>query len=310
MILDLAINKKEILYHYSQYSFLSNLDKNKIFQHCILNKLLDLKDDKDSQFIEIEILGKTHIFVVKYLSWDSNYFNVKTYKLLYVLYDHVNYDILKSAVSKFIKILFEKKNIYCFSEIPSEDIFTIQALNENGFKLVETRLTYYLDLNQHNFERFKVRSATIDDTLNLKKVASKMRNLYDRFHAEVKFDLKKSDEFLATYIEESILGFADFVMVPNEPNTRADAFLTANYLENEWQFIGEKISKMVLSAVSSDTCKGWYIKLISEMAYHLNYIGANYAFMHPATTNKAVIHTYEKLGCKYGKSVHVLTFFS
>ena len=67
---------------------------------------------------------------------------------------------------------------------------------------------------------------------------------------------------------------------------------------------------MVLSAVSSETCKGWYIKLISEMAYHLKDIGANYAFMHPATTNKAVIHTYERLGCKYGKCVHILTYFS
>jgi len=46
------------------------------------------------------------------------------------------------------------------------------------------------------------------------------------------------------------------------------------------------------------------------MAFHLKSIGADYAFMHPATTNKAVIHTYEKLGCKYGKCVHVLTYIS
>ena len=91
-----------------------------------------------------------------------------------------------------------------------------------------------------------------------------MRNKYDRFHAESKFNLIKSDEFLATYIEESIKGLADFVIVPNEKNVNPDAFLTANYLKKDWEIIGENISKMVLSAVSSETCKGWYIKLISE----------------------------------------------
>jgi dTDP-4-amino-4,6-dideoxy-D-galactose acyltransferase len=65
---------------------------------------------------------------------------------------------------------------------------------------------------------------------------------------------------------------------------------------------------MVLSAVSSTTNKGWYIKLISEMAYHLKSIGADYAVMHPASTNKAVIHTYEKLGCKLGKTSHILSY--
>jgi dTDP-4-amino-4,6-dideoxy-D-galactose acyltransferase len=44
------------------------------------------------------------------------------------------------------------------------------------------------------------------------------------------------------------------------------------------------------------------------MAYHLKNIGADWAYMHPATTNKAVIYSYEKLGCKYGKCVHILSY--
>lgn len=44
------------------------------------------------------------------------------------------------------------------------------------------------------------------------------------------------------------------------------------------------------------------------MAYHLKSIGADYAVMHPASTNKAVIHTYEKLGCKLGKTSHILSY--
>lgn len=310
MISELIQTRKDILYHYSQYSFYPKADREKIFKHTISDNIIKLQDDKDVQFITIEISGKEHVFVVKFLKWDTDYFNVKTYKLLYVLYNHLDYFTLKLAAQKFVKEFFVEKGNYCFSEIPSEDIITIQALNESGFKLVENRLTYYLDLKNYNYERFAVRSAGYDDIPNLKRVARIMRNEYDRFHAETIFDFQKADEFLATFIEESIKGFSDYVIVPNEINTDPDAFLTANYLKEEWDLIGEKISKMVLSAVSSETCKGWYIKLISEMAYHLKENGANFAFMHPATTNKAVIHSYEKLGCKYGKCIHVLTFFS
>jgi dTDP-4-amino-4,6-dideoxy-D-galactose acyltransferase len=309
MILDLIDARKDILYNYSQYSFFQSSNKDKIFKHTIVDAVLNYAHDEDVEFLEINILDYKHVFIIKFLKWDSDYFKIKTFKLVHVLYAHKNYEVLKQAAQKFSKKFFVENNVYCFSEIPSEDIFTIQALNECGFKLVENRLTYYLDLNKHNFERNEVRSAKTEDIQNLKRVARMMRNDYDRFHAETIFNTQLADEFLATYIEESINGFADYVMVPNEKNIKPDAFLTANYLKNDWGSINEKISKMVLSAVSSESCKGWYIKLISEMAYHLKSIGADYAFMHPATTNKAVIHSYEKLGCKYGKCVHVLTFF-
>lgn len=310
MILDLISARKDILFHYSPYSFFPKKNEEKIFQHSIVKGIEKNLDDENVQTLQIDVLGHKHVFIVKFLKWDSDYFNLPTYKLLYVLYAHKDYNILKNAVKIFVKDFFKEKGRYCFSEIPSEDIFTIQALNESGFKLVENRLTYYLDLKNYIHERYDVRSATVEDIPNLKRVAREMRNDYDRFHAETIFDSGKADEFLATYIEESIKGFSDFTMVPAELGVPADAFLTANYLVDEWDRIGEKVSKMVLSSVSSQTCKGWYLKLISEMAYQLKSIGAQYAFMHPATTNRAVIHTYEKLGCKYGKCVHILTYTS
>lgn len=310
MISELINARKDILYNYSQYSFYPRADKEKIFTHSVSDNISKLQNNIDVQFINIEISGLNHVFIVKYLKWDTDYFNIKTFKLLFVLYDHASYQTLRLATQKFVKQFFVESGNYCFSEIPSEDIFTIQALCESGFKLVENRLTYYLDLKNYRFERFSVRSANYDDIPNLKRVARMMRNDYDRFHAETIFDSKIADEFLATFIEESIKGFSDYVIVPDEKTTPSDAFLTANYLFDEWELIGDNISKMVLSAVSSETCKGWYIKLISEMAYHLKEKGANFAFMHPATTNKAVIHSYEKLGCKYGKCIHVLTYSS
>jgi dTDP-4-amino-4,6-dideoxy-D-galactose acyltransferase len=75
----------------------------------------------------------------------------------------------------------------------------------------------------------------------------------------------------------------------------------------DWDKLDYKISKMVLSAVSSDTNKGWYIKLISEMTFILKEIGAKSVFMNTQATNIAVLVTWEKLGYRLGRTTHILT---
>ena len=304
---ELIAARKNILFHYSPYSFLPRPDRDRLFRHSILDAHAALAASDGVRIHEQLLDDHDHHFVVKHLPWDTSYFGFPTFKLLFVHYAHSDARTLGTAVTRFAAEFFREGGRYCFAEIPSEDIQLIQALNEAGFRLVETRLTYYLDLRTFRSERHQVRAATVADAPNLKRVAREMRNEYDRFHADPAFSPSQADEFLATYVENSLQGFADIVLVPAAPGVPPDAFVTANYLRDEWEPVGERISKMVLSAVSSTSCKGWYIKLISEMAYHLREIGADYAFMHPATTNRAVIHSYEKLGCKYGKAVHVFS---
>jgi dTDP-4-amino-4,6-dideoxy-D-galactose acyltransferase len=307
MINKLIEARKDILYHYSPVSFLNKEFNEKIFKYTVKNEILTENNNNKTVQHFVEVDNKIFIFIINYLEWDSNYFNVPTFKLKTILYNPTDYSFLGKAINQFISKYLKKKD-YCFIEIPSEDIWTIQSLNLNKFKLVETRLTYYLDLKNFENERFLVRKATISDAENLKHIASQMVNIYDRFHADLSYNTKKADEFLSTYIEESLKGLADCVIVPDESVAPPDAFVTAKYMKKEWEEIDKKVSKMVLSAVSSETCRGWYIKLISEMAYHLKNIGADWAYMHPATTNKAVIYSYEKLGCKYGKCVHILSY--
>jgi dTDP-4-amino-4,6-dideoxy-D-galactose acyltransferase len=193
-------------------------------------------------------------------------------------------------------------------EVPSEDKDVIQLLNNYKFRTIETRLHYYNNnLNNFRYQRFNVRDANNDDIRNLKKVASFMRNDYDRFHSDWSFDKNQADKYLETYIENSIKDFADVILVPNELNLNADSFLTANICKSFWEDIDYKISKMVLSAVSSETNRGWYVKLVSEMTYRLIDEGACCIFMNTQSTNIAVLSTWEKLGYKIGRVTHLLS---
>lgn len=294
------LHRKEELMHYVPTNFFRK-NQEESFEFFITKPILD----GEYEVYTIEIDGSSFNFLYKFLKWDSEYFKMPTIKLEYILFESSDFSQLEESIRRFLDEVVKTDYIFC--EIPSEDIYVMQALNKATFQLIETRMTYYLALNQFENTRFDVREATKEDVPNLKRVAADMVNPFDRFHADRNFDHDIANEFLGTFAEASVNGFADYVMIPNEDGVPSDSFLTAKYYKDWWEAAGVNVSKMVLSAVSSDTNRGWYLKLISEMAYHLKGIGADYAVMHPASTNKAVIHTYEKLGCKLGKVSHIFS---
>jgi dTDP-4-amino-4,6-dideoxy-D-galactose acyltransferase len=305
--MQLAEARKQQLYFYSPYNFVRLLSFEKQLENCVFSIIRNFDSSANNQIINIDLEGKQHRFFLSLLPWDTNYFAIKTIKLCYVLYAHHDVKLLTEAVKCFVLKLFKEK-LYCFIEVPSEDIYLLQALSNNGFRLIETRLTYYRgNLGTFKHERYPVRKANEKDTQNLMRVAREMRNDYDRFHTDPVFGQQIADEFLATYIEQSIKGFADVVLIPDETGVPSDSFLTAKYLKNDWKKNGVNISKMVLSAVSSKTNKGWYKKLISEMTYLLRYEGAEFIFMNTQSTNRAVIHTWESLGYSLGCTTHILS---
>jgi len=303
--------RKDKMLFYSQCNFLRNVNASLLLDKTVFEPMFAELESNDSLLLKIIVEDEIHYFIVKELKWDSEYFQLPTFKLQAILFNHNDVHLLAEAINVFQKIFFKEHGRYCFTFIPSEDTLVLQALSLAKFKLIETRLTYYgANISNFTSERFDVREATQDDIPNLKRVASMMVNEYDRVHADPAIDNNLADDFLATYVEESIKGFADVVLVPNEKNTQPDAFLSANYLKDSWGDLGCNVSQMVLSSVSNTTCKGWYKKLIIEMTHHLKDQGADYVYFHPASTNRAVIHTYESLGFKFGQAGHVFSFMS
>ena len=303
----LEARKKEI-YFYSPYSFVRAFNHEAQLENCVYSVIRKFHTHGDNSIIKIDVSGNPHEFFTSFLPWDTQYFGINTYKLSYVLYRHQDLKLLKEAVRLFLQELCLEK-IYCFIEIPSEDTLLIQSLGSNGFQLIETRLTFFRgDLFSFDHERYPVRKADEKDVLNLMRVAREMRNDFDRFHADDIFDKQIADEFLATYIEQSIKGFADIVLTPNEPGLPSDSFIAARYLKEEWEINSINISKIILSAVSAKTNKGWHKKLMSEMTCFLRDEGAEYILMDTQSTNRAVCNSCERLGYRLGCVKHILSY--
>jgi dTDP-4-amino-4,6-dideoxy-D-galactose acyltransferase len=174
-----------------------------------------------------------------------------------------------------------------------------------GLPLIETRLTYFHD-NVAAFywpERFPVRIPTVADIPNLRHVAMQARNLYDRCHADSFFSEKLADDYLATFVENSVKGFADRVLVPAVDDNMPDAFFTANVMKTQMDI---DIGRIVLVAIGAAR-QGWHLKLMAEMTDWFKTQKINVACMTTQSTNRAVIRNSEKLGFRYGRATHLFS---
>jgi len=303
MLNEIIDARSEKLFFYSPYNFIKKIKITESFK--IVTSEIE-KYSINNNYHEVIVDGFAHYFLVKPLPWDTGFFNVATYKLYSVLYDHSDLEILTRAVNQYLKS-FEVKKYHIFIEIPPEDSLLIQGLNNCGFKLVETRLTFFHDhIQDLDYPRFDVREAKNSDIARLRRVAGEMRNIYDRFHSDTAISNKLADDFLREYIEQSIKGLSDLVIVPDMSNLPIDSFMSADFLKDSWGNLNCQISRIVLTAVAPAN-KGWHVKLMSEISYLLKEIGAECIIMTTQSTNRAVFKSCDKLGYKLGGSTHILS---
>lgn len=294
------------LFFYSPYNILRNIDAAKQ-QEFVLGKLEPWLENKpDHTIFTATIEGKEYYFLYQYLPWDSNYFNYPTFKLFTVVFTEPCFESLTRAVNLFNSHIAKAGSTYCFVDIPAEDILLMQALTAAGFRLTETRLTYYHDqVSTFDYPRFPVRAATQADIMAVKQVASSSRNNYDRYHADSFFTPSQADAYLATYAEACINGLCETVLVPAEEKLPVDAFLAISHLKKDSEALETKLSRVVLTAVGPG-CKGWHVKLVAETIQHAKEHNCEYVLMTTQATNRAVFRTSEKVGFKLGNTTHIL----
>ncbi len=300
--------RKNKLIHYSKYWSYLNINQANLWEGMLLPELSNILLHGTDNVI-VESTGHTYIFLVERAGWESGFFKRNIYKIKYVLYGEATVSLLSKAIAVALDVLKERGCEYCYLEIPSEDNLLIQAYCESSFKVVETRLYYYNNKLQDfpHGERSGVRMAETQDIPSIRKASMLMRNEYDRVHSEVFFDKELADQYLAAFAEECVKGFADYTIVPNEGGLPAEAFFATNYNQKDWDKTGAKIGQFALAAVLASTCRGWYGKLLSEICIHMKGKGIDGVITITQSTNKAVIHTYEKFGFKYGHTSLILS---
>ncbi|MDP3849691.1 MAG: hypothetical protein Q8Q59_04250 [Luteolibacter sp.] len=292
---------------YSKYPFLRQLDQQDIVRETLVKPLSSEAESGAVEIIEIQREGQVCYFVLRYLDWDTKYFGSPVFRIEMVLSENPGPEGINGALGLFVETMKERPNAYFFLDVPSEDIRLIQALGASRFMLIETRLNYSLsNIQQYgNPARFAVRDATPEDARALRSVAMRMRNQYDRVHADPAFSPCQADEYLGTFIEEAIKGFADLVLLPNVENLPPFGFLAGN---KPVDVLGHRVSKLVLAAIDNSIEKGWLYQLLSEFIFRIKDCEAGYLTTITQASNRPAIRTWEKAGFNLYSVTHVFSF--
>jgi dTDP-4-amino-4,6-dideoxy-D-galactose acyltransferase len=289
---------------YSPYGFLNRLGS--VGADWIGELAAEYRDGKVQAFDG----GNSITIYFRKLEWDSQFFAIPTFRVDYVMWNaDLHYAAIGEAfISLRVSLAENYPEFYLFSEVPCEDTAVITGMGSAAWRLIETRITCFRD-DLRNFEsrtRYPVRNATTDDVPALREAAIKAVNHFDRFHADEFFTNEESDNFLGIFIENSVKGFADEVIVPQDGP--ANAFLTGNYVKSPPSLADRKIGRMVLSAVSAER-RGWYVKLIGELSERFKERGMDSALMTTQATNRAVLKVWERHGYRFGRCTHIFSTY-
>lgn len=250
-------------------------------------------------------------WLLQRLEWDSKYFGAAVYRLFTGLFDAAASDaeIAVASTALGLHLASRQEPFYAFCVVPAEDVRLLQGLTASGWRLVETRLTYYRDLlPAFAYERFPVRAAMAGEAALIGQIAASARNPYDRFHADAWFGEARADAYLAHYGENTVVAnLAATVLVPDGAGQPVDSFLAISDLASDAAALETKLSRVLLTAVGPQN-RGWHVKLMAETLQRAKALKQEAVLMTTQATNHAVFRSCEKLGFRLGATGHVLSY--
>ena len=183
----------------------------------------ELAGDTDLRFVFRNRAEQALAVFCEVLPWDSEFFGKTVARLSAVspleppFYDRdLEYG---EAVNHVLELCQERGVRYLFAQVDPRDLALLRALDDHGFRLIETRAHYYMPLEDFApADRFAARLAVPADVPSLARTASEMVNNFDRFHADPAIPKELADKLMARWVEASIEGgFSDGAIVPAVP---------------------------------------------------------------------------------------------
>lgn len=165
-----------------------------------------------------------------YLDWDSNFFGLRIARLNRSRLDE---ETVASALAWCVSNRIDCLYFLADSDHPATPILA----GKNGFRLTDVRMTFEMQLAQGEPRAAQpaIRLGREEDLPVLQRIAC-MTHRDTRFYFDEHFDRAKCDELYATWIVNSLHGFAQAVLVAEVAGTLA-AYLSC-HLKGEESQIG------------------------------------------------------------------------
>lgn len=141
------------------------------------------------------------------LEWDSTFFGVRIARI-------EGRELTTPDARAAVAWCREQRVDCCYLRSDADDIATLRSAGEEGFRFVDVRMT--LDCELAELSTFQahdgIRTARPADIPELRAIAS-YNHRNTRFYADEHFARERCDELYATWIEKSVEGWAQRVLV-------------------------------------------------------------------------------------------------
>lgn len=196
---------------------------------------------------------------------------------------------------------------YLVTRIAAADVAAVHALEDAGFRLLETLVFASIRARDVDFTRMRrmahVRDAREEDLPALAAISREAfarAPAYDRFHADPLLPQEKCDELMGIWPVSSYHGFADFVLTA-EKEGRPVGYMTAKRHRELWDALGYNVSALIMSGVSPKGT-GAYAALVVEATTRLVADEAERVQASTQVYNTSVLNTWEFLGFRVNHS--------
>lgn len=216
--------------------------------------------------IEIQRMG----FNMQYIEVKKDLFNSEVFRIemgnMTINNDGKISDSIRVDVQKAIISARKEGYQHLTCKVSTSDKGIVKALEENGFYLVDTAITFCFQFgkNQLRSMEYKCRLGDCqkEDLQELMRIAKESYSL-DRFHSDPKLPNDLCDEYYEKWIQNSVNGFADKTLVAYYDN-KVVGFTTGKRRREEEYY------DLVLSAVDINA-RGLNI-YTSMIHYMTNYV--------------------------------------
>jgi len=218
------------------------------------------------------------------LPWDSAFFGVAIARAVRLHADAADCDAMQRWCAE--------RRIDCLYFLcPVGDAATRLHLEAAGYQFVGSRVTLERSLESEvPMPAGAMRTATLEDIPRLRAIAAEAHH-DTRFYVDGRFDRQRCDELYATWIEKSVHGYADLVIVAERDGT------PAGYVTAHLPAAADAPARIGLIAVAAEwRNQGVGRDLLKSVCQEVAARGATTMSVSTAGTNAAALAVYAREG--------------
>jgi len=292
----LRTNKKQFI---GMYSIDKNIPKEKVFE-TISDSLIKSSQNPDT--VKLALMKGNQmkgIAMVNESKWDTEILGMKYGKMKMLHFrPETTLETRSYLLENFVRRLEDEGFKLVVIRVPFEDISTLNAVEEEGGRVIDVLLTYQRDTNNLIPPHAKINGVSIakagkNDEEGVVKITQNVFKM-DHFHSDPRLPSHKGDELYTKWVENCLHGLADAVLVAKKDSSVV-GFITCKleHLTPEHNYgvidlIGvtnESKGKGIGTALVAYALK-WFSKRVSSV-----YVGTQ-------TGNIQALRLYEKLAFK------------